>query len=165
MLIRLEPRGRRSPAWAYGSPLLALALTLATAAVIFAMLGKDPFLSLYTFFISPLVSATGRPELFVKAAPLVPWFAWCMLPLTSAYTLVNNLIARARFEAVPWLVAVAAGYVMTLIGIQGHLATLPVLRGFRLVLGILGTFSTLLLVVAVLFSLPRPARRLPSRLV
>src|SRR5215831_18387099 len=71
MLIRLEPRGRRSATWAYGSPLLALVLTLVTAAVIFALLGKDPLQSLYTFFVSPLVSATGRPELLVKAAPLV----------------------------------------------------------------------------------------------
>ncbi len=71
MLIRLEPRGRRSLAWAYRSPLLALVLTLITAAVIFALLGKDPLVSLYTFFVSPLVSATGRPELLVKAAPLV----------------------------------------------------------------------------------------------
>jgi general nucleoside transport system permease protein len=71
MLIRLEPRGHRSLRWAYGSPLLALVLTLITTAVIFAMLGKDPLVSLYTFFISPLASATGRPELLVKAAPLV----------------------------------------------------------------------------------------------
>src|SRR5215813_3207547 len=71
MLIRLEPRGRRSTRWAYGSPLLALVLTLVTAAIIFALLGKDPLLSLYTFFVSPLASATGRPELLVKAAPLV----------------------------------------------------------------------------------------------
>jgi general nucleoside transport system permease protein len=71
MLIRLEPRGRRSLAWAYGSPLLALALTLITTAVIFAMLGEDPLVSLYTFFISPLVSTNGQAELFVKAAPLV----------------------------------------------------------------------------------------------
>src|SRR5215831_7059575 len=71
MLIRLEPRGRRSATWAYGSPLLALVLTLVTAAVIFALLGKDPLQSLYTFFVSPLVSATARPELLVKAAPLV----------------------------------------------------------------------------------------------
>ncbi len=71
MLIRLESRGRRSLAWAYGSPLLALVLTLITTAVIFALLGKDPLVSLYTFFVSPLVSATGRPELLVKAAPLV----------------------------------------------------------------------------------------------
>jgi len=71
MRIRLEPRGQRSPVWTYCSPLLALLLTLITAAVIFGALGKDPGASLYTFFVSPLASATGRPELFVKAAPLV----------------------------------------------------------------------------------------------
>ena len=71
MRIRLEPRGERSPLWVYGSPLLALLLTLATAAVIFAALGKDPGASLYTFFVAPLASPTSRPELLVKAAPLV----------------------------------------------------------------------------------------------
>ncbi len=71
MLIRLEPRGVPSRWWAYGSPVLALGLTLAATAVIFAALGKDPGRSLYTYFIAPLVSATARPELLVKAAPLV----------------------------------------------------------------------------------------------
>jgi simple sugar transport system permease protein len=69
--IRLEARGERSPLWVYASPLLALALTLVTTAVIFAALGKDPGLSLYTYFIAPLTSPTNRPELLVKAAPLV----------------------------------------------------------------------------------------------
>ena len=71
MLIRLEPRGEHSALWAYLSPLLALVLTLAATAAIFAVLGKDPGRSLYTYFIAPLVSATARPELLVKAAPLV----------------------------------------------------------------------------------------------
>jgi ABC-type uncharacterized transport system permease subunit len=71
VLIRLEPRGDASPWWAYASPVLALALTLAATAVIFAALGKDPGRSLYTYFIAPLASATARPELLVKAAPLV----------------------------------------------------------------------------------------------
>jgi general nucleoside transport system permease protein len=71
MRIRLEPRGRHSPFWTWGSPILALLLTLVTAAVIFAALGKDPVASLYTFFVAPLASPTGRPELLVKAAPLV----------------------------------------------------------------------------------------------
>jgi len=71
VFIRLEPRGESSPRWAYFSPLLPLALTLAATAVIFAALGQDPGRSLYTYFIAPLVSATARPELLVKAAPLV----------------------------------------------------------------------------------------------
>src|SRR3546814_19291274 len=71
MLLRLEPRGQRSRLWTYASPLLALALTVVTAAIIFAVLGKDPLQSLYVYLISPLTSTTGLPEPFVKAAPLM----------------------------------------------------------------------------------------------
>ena len=71
MRIRLEPRGQQSALWAYGSPVLAVILTLIVAAVIFALLGKNPGHSLYTYFIAPLVNATARPELLVKATPLV----------------------------------------------------------------------------------------------
>src|SRR5215475_3190558 len=72
MLLRLEPRGQRSRLWTYASPLLALALTVVASAIIFSVLGKDPLESLYVFLVSPLTSATGLPELFVKAAPLIP---------------------------------------------------------------------------------------------
>jgi len=48
------------------------------------------------------------------AAPLVPWFAWCMLPLTLSNVLINSLMARSRFAVVPWLVLVAGGYGVTL---------------------------------------------------
>jgi ABC-type uncharacterized transport system permease subunit len=71
MLLRLEPRGQRSRLWTYASPLLALALTVVTSAIIFSVLGKDPLESLYVFLVSPLTSASSRPELFVKAAPLI----------------------------------------------------------------------------------------------
>jgi general nucleoside transport system permease protein len=71
VLVRLEPRGAPSRWWAYGSPLLALALTLVATAIIFTALGKDPGRSLYTYFVAPIASATARPELLVKAAPLV----------------------------------------------------------------------------------------------
>ncbi len=71
VLVRLEPRGERSRAWAYLSPILAVALTLAATSVIFAALGKDPARALYTYFVAPLASSTARPELLVKAAPLV----------------------------------------------------------------------------------------------
>lgn len=55
----------------------------------------------------------GNP-VFLPAAELIPLFCWCMLPLTAAYTLVNNILARKRFAAVPWLLLVAAGYAITL---------------------------------------------------
>src|SRR5512135_2464245 len=31
---------------------------------------------------------------YVRIAWLVPWFAWCMVPLTLGSVLVNNLLAR-----------------------------------------------------------------------
>ncbi len=145
----LFPRVARSAATGEKTGALKLALGAALVTGLGAALACTLFPEL------PLrILFAGQPD-FLRAAPLVPWFAWCMLPLTSAYTLVNNLIARGRFDAVPWLVAVAAGYVVTLLAIQGHLATLPSLTGFRVVLGTLGAFSTLLLAVAIAFSLPR----------
>jgi simple sugar transport system permease protein len=71
MLLRLEPRGRHSTFWTYASPLVALALTLLTSALVFEILGRDPGLALYTFFIKPLVSPSSLPELLVKASPLI----------------------------------------------------------------------------------------------
>jgi len=70
VLIRLEPRGRRSAVWTWCSPLLALLLTLIAAAVIFRVMGKDPAIALYTFFVAPLTTLNGLAELLVKAAPL-----------------------------------------------------------------------------------------------
>src|SRR5579883_3161038 len=69
--LRLEPRGARSPVWAAASPLLAIVLTVVGTGAIFALLGRAPGESLYTFLIAPLLSPTGVPELFVKAAPLI----------------------------------------------------------------------------------------------
>jgi ABC-type uncharacterized transport system permease subunit len=71
MLLRLEARGRRSTFWIYASPVLALALTLLTSALVFALLGRNPGVALYTFFIKPLASPGSLPELLVKASPLV----------------------------------------------------------------------------------------------
>ncbi len=71
MFFRLEHRGQHSALWTYASPLLALALTLVTSALIFALLGKNPGVALYTFFIEPLTAQGSLAELLVKAAPLV----------------------------------------------------------------------------------------------
>ena len=47
---------------------------------------------------------------YLSAAPLVPWFAWCLLPLTLAATLVNNLLARGRYGITVPMILIAAGY-------------------------------------------------------
>jgi O-antigen/teichoic acid export membrane protein len=145
----LFPRVARSAATGESTGVMRLALG--------ATLGTGVMAALACTFFAELplrVLYAGQPE-FLRAAPLVPWFAWAMLPLTAAYTLVNSLIARGRFDAVPWLVAVAAGYVATLTLREGTLRSLPPMEAFRSVLSTLGIFSVLLLGVSVVFSLRR----------
>jgi O-antigen/teichoic acid export membrane protein len=77
------------------------------------------------------------------STPLVPWFAWSMLPLTLAMVLLNSLMAHSRFDSVPWLVLVAAGYGVTLY--FRH-------ETFTQVIQTLGGFSLLLLAVCAWFT-------------
>jgi ABC-type uncharacterized transport system permease subunit len=71
MRLEVVPRGERSKVWTYASPVLAIALTLATSAIIFLLLGKDPLEALRVMWIDPLLTKRGFAELFVKAAPLI----------------------------------------------------------------------------------------------
>ncbi|WP_374381266.1 ABC transporter permease [Dongia sp.] len=71
MRISVVPRGERSRVWTYASPLLAILLTLVTAAIVFAALGKEPFEALRVMWLDPLLGKRGFSELFIKAAPLI----------------------------------------------------------------------------------------------
>lgn len=70
-MIRLEPRRQHSQRMVALSPLLAVLMTVLTGAIVFAVLGREPVHSLYTFFIQPLTTEHGLTELGVKAAPLI----------------------------------------------------------------------------------------------
>jgi O-antigen/teichoic acid export membrane protein len=85
---------------------------LAQAMAATALLGSTAAIGCMLFPELPLRLITGSQ--FLHVASLVPLFAWCMLPLTLASVLVNNLLARERFAVVPWLIAVAAGYAVAL---------------------------------------------------
>jgi O-antigen/teichoic acid export membrane protein len=101
----------------------------------------------------PMRLALYKPIYIATASPLVPWFAWCMLPLTLSFVLVNSLMARSRFAAVPWLVVVAIGYGVALAVIGHHFGNLPDTQsGFRAMIQTLGVFNLLLLGVCALFS-------------
>jgi simple sugar transport system permease protein len=69
--IKIEQRREIPRSLLYSTPLLAVALTVAAGFLIFLAMGYDPFLSLYHFFISPLLTLYGWSELFVKGAPLI----------------------------------------------------------------------------------------------
>ncbi len=108
LALVLFPRVAKSAATGQPTAALRLALgaTLGTglAAALFG--SAFPKLTIQVLYF-------GNP-VFLPAAELVPLFCWCMLPLTAAYTLVNNILARKRFAAVPWLLLVAAGYAFSL---------------------------------------------------
>ena len=70
-MLKLEPRAQPSRAWSYGSPLLALAITVLIGMALFAALGKDPVRGLQVFFWEPLRSSYALGELLLKATPLL----------------------------------------------------------------------------------------------
>lgn len=71
MRLALERRAERSVFIALLSPLLAIALTLATGAALFALLGKPPLEALKIYFFDPLTDPWALQEIAVKATPLV----------------------------------------------------------------------------------------------
>jgi simple sugar transport system permease protein len=70
-MLKIEPRGTESKFWRYASPILALVLTGIVAGLIFAIMGKPPLKTVYTFLIAPLIQQDGLDALVVKAAPLI----------------------------------------------------------------------------------------------
>jgi simple sugar transport system permease protein len=69
-MLKIEPRGYESKFWRYASPVLALVLTGVTSGLIFAIMGRPPLTTVYTFLIAPL-QQDGIAALVVKAAPLI----------------------------------------------------------------------------------------------
>jgi general nucleoside transport system permease protein len=69
--MRLELRPAPSPRAALATPLIAIALTLVSGAILFAALGRDPGEGFHAFFVQPLSSAYGVAELLLKAGPLM----------------------------------------------------------------------------------------------
>jgi simple sugar transport system permease protein len=71
MQLVLEKRAERSTAIAIASPLIAVALTLITVGILFAVMGKNPIIALDVYFIEPLTDPFSLAEIAVKATPLV----------------------------------------------------------------------------------------------
>ena len=71
MQLVLEKRAERSNTIALVSPLIAIGMTIVTMVVLFAILGKNPLLALWVYFIDPLTDSYSLQEIAVKATPLV----------------------------------------------------------------------------------------------
>lgn len=70
-MLRIEQRAEPSRRMVLLTPLLAVALTVVSGFVLFALLGYEPLAALYHFFVSPVTTRYGLAELVVKATPLV----------------------------------------------------------------------------------------------
>ena len=70
-MLKLEPRPQPSQFWSFGSPILALVITVVIGVLLFAALGKDPVRGLQVFFWEPIKTPYAMGELMVKATPLL----------------------------------------------------------------------------------------------
>ncbi|MDO8283428.1 MAG: ABC transporter permease [Rhodoferax sp.] len=93
--------------WSYGSPVLALLITVLIGIALFVALGKDPVSGLRVFFWEPIRSGYALGELTVKATPLL------LIALGQAVCIrsnVSNIGADGQYV----LGAIAAGGVAML---------------------------------------------------
>ena len=74
-MIRLEKRLEPSRVMTAVTPVIAVVLTMIVGGIMFALLGKPPFEAIRIIFWDPLFdpnfASYSRPQLFVKAGPLV----------------------------------------------------------------------------------------------
>lgn len=74
-MIRLEKRPTPSRFWVAATPLIAVVLTMLAGGIMFAALGKNPVEAIRIIFWDPLfdpnLSGYSRPQLLVKAGPLI----------------------------------------------------------------------------------------------
>jgi ABC-type uncharacterized transport system permease subunit len=70
-MFKLETRPQPSRFWGYGSPILALLVTVLIGVALFLALGKDPVKGLLVFFWEPIKTPYALGELMVKATPLL----------------------------------------------------------------------------------------------
>ena len=93
-MLKLEARPQPSKVMSLGSPLIALALTVVLASLLFIALGKDPVRGLSIFFVEPLSGLRATAEVLLKATPLM----LCALGLAVCYRAnVWNIGAEGQF--------------------------------------------------------------------
>lgn len=67
----LERRAQPSTLMMFASPLIAAVCMLISGYLLFSLMGKDPLVAFWVFFIQPLTTAYGVGEWLLKATPLI----------------------------------------------------------------------------------------------
>ncbi len=130
-MLKLEPRAQPSRLMSYASPLIALAMTVVLASLLFIALGKDPVRGLAIFFIEPLNGMRGVSEVLLKATPLI----LCALGLAVCYrSNVWNIGAEGQFV----LGAIAGGGVALWLTTHGVTGARGIYSPLVLLAGVLG---------------------------
>jgi O-antigen/teichoic acid export membrane protein len=78
---------------------------------------------------------------------LIPWYAGAMVPLGMATVMVNDLMARAKFQVVPYMVALAIAYGLAMPYMLSHFP-----GRLEVPLQTVGFFNLLLFGVCAIFS-------------
>ena len=94
-----------------------------------------------------VVKIVYRPEDVAGTVALLPWYTGAMIPLALANVIANDLLARGKFKAVPWMTVVGIGYAITL---PLLLKQFP--GRMEVVLQTLAGFNVLLLLVCAWFT-------------
>jgi simple sugar transport system permease protein len=93
-VIALEARPEPSQLYAWLSPVIALAMTVMVATILFIALGRDPVAGLRIFLWEPLNGTRGISEVALKSTPLV----LCALGLALCFrSNVWNIGAEGQF--------------------------------------------------------------------
>ncbi len=128
-MIRLETRAAPSRLWMVLSPALALAVTIAVAASLFAWLGKDPVRGLSVFLLEPFTRSPA--ELGLKITPLI----LCSVGLALCFrSNVWNIGAEGQFL----LGGIAAGGLAMVVTTHGVPVTRWLFFPFVVAAGALG---------------------------
>jgi len=88
-----------------------------------------------------------------ETTALLPWYAVAMIPLALANVMVNDLMARKQFKAVPFMVLIAIGYGFTQPYMIAHYP-----GRMTVVLQTLSAFTLLLFLICAWFTWGPPAR-------
>ena len=99
--------------------------------------------AVFVSYILPILLPLFFKDAFIKGIPLLPPFAASMAVLTVVNVLVNNLLAREKFQVVPWLVLVVGGYALTLLKFH---------KSVEQVIYTLGGYSVLMALVCLFFT-------------
>ena len=94
-----------------------------------------------------MVKIVYKTSYVAETNALLPWYAGAMVPLALANVVVNDLLARARYGVVPWMVLLAVAYGFTLPAMLNHFP-----GRLEVVLQTLGVFNLLLFGVCAWFA-------------